>query len=180
MEVDSELNMAVIKRTGYVSRDNCDALVAALPTLPNAHGREYRNSDAGGDKVSVYQTLRYYSYPESLKTAWKTYMPSEVVSSYLVSTFMKLPANQGILFPTTLSNPARLNMREPVRAIGCFLSVALLDGQHLTLDGTKYDVNKGDALLFEGTYTYETEIVNSDAIWSVNLVPTWKKETYGA
>ena len=71
-------------------------------------------------------------------------------------------------------------MREPVRAIGCFLSVALLDGQHLTLDGTKYDANKGDALLFEGTHTYETEIVNSDAIWSVNLVPTWKKETYGA
>ena len=71
-------------------------------------------------------------------------------------------------------------MNVPLRAIGCFLSVALTDGQHLTLNGTKYDVNKGDALLFDGTYTYETEISSTDALWNVNMVPTWKMSTYGA
>ena len=89
--------MTVIKRTGYLSTNNCDAMVAALPTLPDAAGKEYRNSDAGGNQVSVYKLLRYYSFPESLKTAWKTYITSEVLSSYLVSTFMKIPANTGIL-----------------------------------------------------------------------------------
>ena len=38
--------MTVIKRTGYLSTNNCDAMVAALPTLPDAAGKEYRNSDA--------------------------------------------------------------------------------------------------------------------------------------
>ena len=88
--------MTVIKRTGYLTTNNCDAMVAALPTLPDAAGKEYRNSDAGGNQVSSYKILRYYSYPQSLKTAWKTYITSEVLSSYLVSTFMKIPANTGI------------------------------------------------------------------------------------
>ena len=57
--------MTVIKRTGYVSTSQCDAMVAALPTLPDAAGKEYRNSDAGGDQVSVYKILRYYSYQHS-------------------------------------------------------------------------------------------------------------------
>ena len=112
-------------------------------------------SDGGGDKVSSYQVLRYYSYPESLKTAWKTNITSEVLSSYLVSTFMRIPANTGILYPTTLGDPARLNMNEPVRAIGSFLSISLNDGNHLFLNGTKYDVNKGDALLFDFGATYQ-------------------------
>ena len=146
--------MTVIKRTGYVSTSKC--------------------------KLSVYQLLRYYSFPESLKTAWKTNIPSEVSSSYLVSTFMKIPKDTGILYPTTPSDPARYDMNNPVRAVGCFLSIALTDGQHLTLNGTKYDVNKGDALLFDGTYTYETEISSTDALWNVNMVPTWKMSTYGA
>jgi hypothetical protein len=70
--------MTIIKRTGYLTTNNCDAMVAALPTLPDAAGKEYRNSDAGGNQVSSYKILRYYSYPESLKTAWKTYITSEV------------------------------------------------------------------------------------------------------
>ena len=51
--------MTVIKRTGYLSTNNCDAMVAALPTLPDAAGKEYRNSDAGGNQVSLYKILRY-------------------------------------------------------------------------------------------------------------------------
>ena len=82
--------MTVIKRTGYVSTSKCDAMVAALPTLPIAEGKEYRSAD-DKSKISVYQLLRYYSFPESLKTAWKTNIPSEVSSSYLVSTFLKIP-----------------------------------------------------------------------------------------
>ena len=171
--------MTVIKRTGYVSTSKCDAMVAALPTLPTAAGKEYRSAD-DKSKLSVYQLLRYYSFPESLKTAWKTNITSEVSSSYLVSTFMKIPKDTGILYPTTPSDPARYDMKNPVRAVGCFLSVALTDGQHLTLNGTKYDVNKGDALLFDGTYTYETVISSTDALWNVNMVPTWKMSTYGA
>ena len=172
--------MAVIKRTSYLADSKCDALVAALPTLPNAHGISLRKSDGGGDKVSVYQVLRYYSYPESLKTVWKANITSEVLSSYLVSTFMKIPANTGILYPTTLGDPARLNMNEPVRAIGSFLSISLNDGNHLFLNGTKYDVNKGDALLFDSTHTYHTETAGQDNFWNVNIVPTWKLATYGA
>ena len=45
---------------------------------------------------------------------------------------------------------------------------------------SKYNVNKGDAILFDGTYTYETEIVGHDNLWNVNMVPTWKLATYGA
>ena len=172
--------MTVIKRTGYISVSNCDAMVAALPELPDAAGKEYRNSDAGGDQVSVYKILRYYSYPDSLKAAWKANIPSEVLNTYLVSTFMKIPANTGILYPTTPSDPAKLNMNEPVRAIGSFLSISLNDGNHLILNGTKYDVDKGDALLFDGTYTYRTDTMSSDALWNVNMVPTWKMSTYGA
>jgi len=172
--------MTVIKRTGYLTTNNCDAMVAALPTLPDAAGKEYRNSDAGGNQVSSYKILRYYSYPESLKTAWKTYITSEVLSSYLVSTFMKIPANTGILYPTTPSDPAKIGLNEPVRAIGSFLSISLNDGNHLILNGTKYNVDKGDALLFDGTYTYETETSTQDNLWNVNMVPTWKLATYGA
>ena len=172
--------MTVIKRTGYLSTNNCDAMVAALPTLPDAAGKEYRNSDAGGNQVSSYKILRYFSYPQSLKIAWKTYITSEVLSSYLVSTFMKIPANTGILYPTTLSDPAKLNMTEPVRAIGAFISISLNDGNHLFLNDVKYDVNKGDALLFDGTYTYHTETSTQDNLWNVNMVPTWKLATYGA
>ena len=172
--------MTVIQRTGYLSTDKCDAMVAALPTLPAAAGKEYRNSDAGGNKVSSYEILRYFSYPQSLKTAWKANITSEVLSSYLVSTFMRLPANIGILYPTTLSDPAKLKMTEPVRAIGAFISISLNNNNHLILNGTKYDVNKGDAILFDGTYTYETEIVGHDNLWNVNMVPTWKLATYGA
>ena len=171
--------MTVIKRTGYVSTTKCDAMVAALPTIPICEGKEYRSAD-DKSKISIYQLLRYYSFPNSLKTAWKTNIPSEVSSSYLVSTFLKIPKDTGILYPTTPSDPSRYNMNVPLRAIGCFLSVALTDGQHLTLNGTKYDVNKGDALLFDGTYTYETEISSTDALWNVNMVPTWKMSTYGA
>ena len=173
--------MTVIKRTGYVTTSKCDAMVAALPTLPIAEGKEYRSAD-DKSKISVYQLLRYYSFPESLKTAWKTNIPSEVSSSYLVSTFLKIPKDTGILYPTTPSDPARYNLNptQPLRAIGCFLSISLTDGQHLKLNGTKYDVNKGDALLFDGTYTYETEISSTDALWNVNMVPTWKMSTYGA
>ena len=172
--------MTIIKRTDYLADSKCDALVAALPTLPTAHGRELRNSDDGGDKVSVYQVLRYYSFPETLKAAWKANIPSEVLSSYLVTSFMKIPKDTGVLHPTTLADPSRLGLNEPLRNIGCFLSISLLDGQHLILNGTKYDVNKGDALLFEGTDTYQTNIISSDALWNVNMVPTWKKATYGA
>ena len=59
------------------------------------------------------------------------------------------------------------------RAIGCFLSISLTDGIHLILNGRKYNVNKGDALLFDGTYTYETEYMSADAVWNVNMVPVW-------
>ena len=165
--------MAVIQRTNYLEDSKCDALVAALPTMRFAHGRGLRKSIGGGNKVSVYQHTRWQWYPESLKTAWKTNMPSEVVSTYLVSSFMKIPANTGILYPTTIGTTAQ-------RSIGCFLSVALTDGQHLKVNGTKYDVNKGDALLFDTSDTYETEISSSDAFWCINMVPTWKKATYGA
>ena len=72
--------MTVIQRTGFITTSNCDAMIAALPTLPNAIGKEYRNSDAGGNQVSVYQVLRYYSYPESLKTVWKANIPSSVLN----------------------------------------------------------------------------------------------------
>ena len=68
--------MTVIKRTGYLSTNNCDAMVAALPTLPDAAGKEYRNSDAGGNQVSSYKILRYYSYPQSLKTCLLYTSPS--------------------------------------------------------------------------------------------------------
>ena len=71
-----------------------------------------------------------------------------------------------------------MNMNIPVRAIGSFLSISLNDGNHLILNGTKYDVNKGDALLFDGTYTYQTEIDNKDNLWNVNMVPTWKMSSY--
>ena len=71
-------------------------------------------------------------------------------------------------------------MTEPVRAIGAFISISLNNNNHLILNGTKYDVNKGDAILFDGTYTYETEIVGHDNLWNVNMVPTWKLATYGA
>jgi hypothetical protein len=50
--------MTIIKRTGYLTTNNCDAMVAALPTLPDAAGKEYRNSDAGGNQVSSYKILR--------------------------------------------------------------------------------------------------------------------------
>ena len=100
-------------------------------------------------------------------------MPSEVVSTYLISSFMKIPANTGILYPTTIATVAQ-------KGIACFLSVALTDGQHLTINSTKYNVNKGDALLFDVSDTYETETSSSDALWSVNMVPSWKKATYGA
>ena len=86
---------------------------------------------------------------------------------------MKIPKDTGILYPTQIGTPEQ-------RAIGCFLSVALTDGQHLIINGTKYDVNKGDALLFDSSDTYETEISSSDAFWCINMVPTWKKATYGA
>ena len=171
--------MTVIKRTGYISTSKCDAMVAALPTLPVAEGKEYRSAD-DKSKLSVYQLLRYYSFPESLKTAWKTNIPSEVSSSYLVSTFMKIPKNTGILYPTTPSDPARYDLNRPLNAVGCFLSIALSDGQHLQLNGTTYDVKKGDALLFDGTYTYSTQFSSTDALWNVNMVPTWKMSTYGA
>ena len=171
--------MTVIKRTGYLNSSNCDAMVAAIPSLVNCTGKEYRPAD-GKSKISIYQLLRYYSYPQSLKTIWKDNIPSEVSSSYLVSTFLKIPANNGILHPTTPSDPARYDLNQPIRAVGCFLSIALTDGQHLKLNGTKYDVNKGDALLFDGTYTYETEYISTDAYWNVNMVPTWKMSTYGA
>lgn len=170
--------MTVIQRTGFITTTNCDAMIAALPTLPNAIGKEYRNSDAGGNQVSVYQVLRYYSYPESLKTVWKANIPSSVLNSYLVSTFMKIPSDTGILYPTTPSEPSKMNMNIPVRAIGCFLSISLNDGNHLILNGTKYNVNKGDALLFDGTYTYQTDIDNKDNLWNVNMVPTWKMSSY--
>ena len=91
--------MTVIKRTGYVSTSKCDAMVAALPTLPTAAGKEYRSAD-DKSKISVYQLLRYYSFPESLKTAWKTNIPSEVSSSYLVSTFLKIPNYDELLSDT--------------------------------------------------------------------------------
>ena len=172
--------MTVIKRTGYLSTNNCDAMVAALPILPDAAGKEYRNSDAGGDQVSVYKILRYYSYPETLKTVWKANIPTEVLNTYLVSTFMKIPATTGILYPTTPSEPSKMNMNIPVRAIGCFLSISLTDGNHLYLNDTKYELDKGDALLFDGTYTYKTDTMSSDALWNVNMVPTWKMSTYGA
>ena len=172
--------MTVIKRTGYLSTNNCDAMVAALPTLPDAAGKEYRNSDAGGNQVSSYKILRYFSYPQSLKTAWKTYITSEDLSSYLVSTFMKIPANTGILYPTTPSEPSKMNMNIPVRAIGCFLSISLTDYNHLILNDAKHELMKGDALLFDGTYTYRTDVMKSDALWNVNMVPTWKMSTYGA
>ena len=172
--------MTVIKRTGYVSTSQCDAMVAALPTLPDAAGKEYRNSDAGGDQVSVYKILRYYSYPETLKTVWKANIPTEVLNTYLVSTFMKIPATTGILYPTTPSEPSKMNMNIPVRAIGCFISISLTDGNHLYLNDTKYEVDKGDALLFDGTYTYKTDTMSSDALWNVNMVPTWKMSSYGA
>ena len=165
--------MAVIQRTNYLAGSKCDALVAALPTMRFAHGRGLRKSIDGGNKVSVYQHTRWQWYPESLKTAWKTNMPSDVVSSFLVSSFMKIPKDTGILYPTQIGLPEQ-------KAIGCFLSVALTDGQHLKVNGTKYDVNKGDALLFDGSDTYETEISSSDAFWCINMVPSWKKATYGA
>ena len=171
--------MTVIKRTGYLNSSNCDAMVAAIPSLVNCTGKEYRPAD-DKSKISVYQLIRYYSYPQSLKTIWKANIPSEVSSSYLISTFLKIPANNGILYPTTPSDPARYDLNQPIRAVGCFLSIALTDGQHLKLNGTKYDVNKGDALLFDGTYTYETEYISTDAYWNVNMVPTWKMSTYGA
>ena len=165
--------MAVIQRTDYVSESNCDTMVAALPTMQTAYGRGLRKSNDGGNKVSVYQHTRWQWYPDALKTAWKNNMPSEVVNSFLISSFLKLPANTGILYPTTGVTVAQ-------RAIACFLSVALTDGQHLTINSTKYNVNKGDALIFDASDTYETEITSSDALWSVNMVPSWKKATYGA
>ena len=113
--------MTVITRTGYVSTSKCDAMVSALPTIPVAEGKEYRTAD-DKSKISVYQLLRYYSFPESLKTAWKTNIPSEVSSSYLVSTFMKIPKDTGILYPTTPSDPTRYDLNRPLHAIGCFLS----------------------------------------------------------
>ena len=42
------------------------------------------------------------------------------------------------------------------------------------------EVDKGDALLFDGTYTYHTETSTQDNLWNVNMVPTWKLATYGA
>ena len=165
--------MAVIQRTDYVSESNCDTMVAALPTMQTAYGRGLRKSNDGGNKVSVYQHIRWQWYPDALKTAWKNSMPSEVVSTYLISSFMKIPANTGILYPTTIATVVQ-------KGIACFLSVALTDGQHLTINSTKYNVNKGDALLFDTSDTYETETSSSDALWSVNMVPTWKKATYGA
>jgi len=174
--------MTIIQRSNYLSASNCDALVAALPTLQTAYGRGHRKSDAGGDKVSVYQHIRSQWYPDSLKTVWKDNMPSEVVSSYIISTFVKLPADTGIMYPTTLNPDTRdgnLILSDKARSIGCFLSIALKDGQHLKLNGTKYDTNKGDALLFNTSDTYETEIISTDAYWSVNMVPAWKQATYG-
>ena len=171
--------MTVIQRNNYISTSNCDAMLGGLPSMINAAGKEYRSPD-DKSKISVYQLIRYYSYPESLKTAWKTYITSEILSSYLVSTFMKIPANTGILYPTTPSDPAKIGLNEPVRAIGSFLSISLNDGNHLILNGTKYNVDKGDALLFDGTYTYETETSTQDNLWNVNMVPTWKLATYGA
>ena len=171
--------MSVIQRNNYISTSNCDAMMGAIPSLVNCTGKEYRPAD-DKSKISIYQLLRYYSYPQSLKTIWKDNIPSEVSSSYLISTFLKIPANNGILYPTTPSDPARYDLNQPIRAVGCFLSIALTDGQHLKLNGTKYDVNKGDALLFDGTYTYETEYISTDAYWNVNMVPTWKMSTYGA
>ena len=41
-------------------------------------------------------------------------------------------------------------------------------------------IDKGDALLFDGTYTYKTDTMSSDALWNVNMVPTWKMSSYGA
>ena len=171
--------MTVITRTGYVSTSKCDAMVSALPTIPVAEGREYRTAD-DKSKISVYQLLRYYSFPESLKTAWKTNIPSEVSSSYLVSTFMKIPKDTGILYPTTPSDPTRYDLNRPLHAIGCFLSISMTDYNHLILNNQKYELMKGDALIFDGTYTYETETTSTDDLWNVNMVPTWKMSTYGA
>jgi len=173
--------MTVIQRNNYISTSNCDAMLGGLPSMINAAGKEYRSPD-DKSKISVYQLIRYYSYPESLKNIWKANIPSEVLSSYLVSTFLKIPGSLGILHPTTPSDPARYNLNptQPLRAIGCFLSISLTDGNHLILNGTKYNVNKGDALLFDGTYTYETEYMSADAVWNVNMVPVWKMATYGA
>ena len=104
------ITMTVIKRTGYLNSSNCDAMVSALPIIPVAVGKEYRTAD-DKSKISVYQLLRYYSYPESLKTVWKTNIPNEVSSSYLVSTFMKIPKDSlGILYPTTPSDPTRYDL----------------------------------------------------------------------
>ena len=162
--------MTVIKRSSYVSDSKCDAMVANLPTFTTYLGGHCM-VDEGGDKISVYQFIKWRAYPEALKTAWKDAMPSEVVDTYLVSSFLKIPANTGVLYPTTLAT-------EGERPIGCFLSVSLKDGQNLKINGTKYDVSKGDALIFNATDTYETEIMSSDALWSVNMIPAWKKSTY--
>ncbi len=164
--------MAVIKRANYLASSKCDALVAALPTMQAAHGRGLRKSDAGGNEVSVYEHTRWQWYPDSLKTAWKSNMPSEVVNSFLVSSFMRIPANSGILYPTTIGT-------EEQRSVGCFLSIALKDGQHLWVNNDKFDVNKGDALLFDSSDTYKTDKISTDAFWSINMVPSWKKTTYG-
>ena len=170
--------MSVIQRNNYISSSACDSMIGGLPILNFCTGKEYRPAD-DKTKISNYQLLRYYSYPQSLKNIWKANVPSELSSSYLVSTFLKLPADVGILHPTTPSDPARYNLNQPLRAVGCFLSISLTDGNHLILNDTKYNVNKGDALLFEGTYTYQTEYMITDAVWNVNMVPTWKMSTYG-
>ena len=162
--------MTVIQRSSYVSASNCDAMVAALPAFTTSLEGHCRG-DEGGDKLSVYQHIKRKYFTEELKTAWANSMPAEVVNNYLISSFLKIPANTGILHPTTLGNAVD-------RPIGCFLSVALTDGQNLKINGTKYEVNKGDALIFDASDTYATDTISTDALWSVNMVPTWKKSTY--
>ena len=152
--------------------EQVDTLIDALPEMRQAHGLALRNSDTGA--VSIYNHIRWQWYSKELKAAWRSAMPKEVTSTFLVSTFLELKANEGKLYPTTIDKLSSLPN------IGCFLSVALKDDQLIQINGRQYELDKGDAILFDVSDTYETDVSDKDALWSVNIVPAYKKASYGS
>ena len=160
--------MSVIILDNYA--DNLEPLLNADADWRRAEGKLLRNSDTG--EVSVYDHVRWKWFSKDLKQAWKSSIPQEVVDTYLTSTLLRIPAD-GKLYPTTIGKQTATHV------VGCFLSIALKDNQHIIINGNKYSLGKGDAILFSPTDTWETDSVDEEALWSVNIVPAYKKDTYG-
>lgn len=151
---------------------NVEEVKEIVPELRRASGVGLRKSDAGGSSISVYDHVRWQHFSAPQKAAWKQLMPPSLVSTFLQATFVRLPASLGKMYPTTVAD-------ESATPIGAFLSVALNDNQNIIVNSERFILNAGDAIFFQVTDTYETMPADTEALWSVNVVPRVMGPTYG-